>query len=200
MCVILAGIGIPKDAVEYAKRTNPDGYSVYTDASGLIKNPTAKEQAAIYRQKDVMTIYHFRIGTSGVKNPSNVHPFKVCNGKYYLYHNGVLGAGKGKKSDTQCLGDLLADCDFETAKSVLTSLSDNNRFLLVSTGCADEFYTFGKWCFSEGILSSHEFNWHQTFSFGGCRYAKPSVVTVGNDETWDESIDEDTVPLFEEDE
>ncbi len=154
MCNILIGSGISKDIVRSVRRSNPDGYSVLTKEWGLLKNPSDETLDMIIDSK-TFTIYHFRYGTSGTKGDDfNTHPFLICNGKYYLYHNGVLGEGIGTKSDTHCLAESLEKADFETAVRVVESLASGNRFLIADVTDPLKYYTFGDWHYTRGILSS----------------------------------------------
>lgn len=68
--------------------------------------------------------YHFRITTAGGTSPQNCHPFPVSehvddlkalhvNTRFAVVHNGILGKGKGKLSDTQLyIRDRLAPRHF----------------------------------------------------------------------------------------
>lgn len=157
MCIILVG-RVEKATHQQALSENRDGFSVFTQEYGLIKSPT-KEQV-----KDCLgkfAIWHYRIGTSGKMDDYNIHPFEVCKGKYLLYHNGVLGSGVGNMSDTHALASFLYDKDLRTVKSVLRSLSDRQRFLLVAANNVNIFETFGDWCFDKGILMSHKMYTYQ---------------------------------------
>lgn len=152
MCIILIG-RITEQMHNLAKTQNPDGFSLFTMKQGLVKAPTAQQV------KDAIGkfgIWHYRIGTSGKKGTYNVHPFEVCGGEYYLYHNGIVGTGVGDKSDTHALADLLFTADVKTARSVLTSLSAHNRFVLVRADDPYNYEIFGDWAFDEGVLMSHK--------------------------------------------
>lgn len=152
MCVILIG-RISKSQHELAKKQNPDGFSMYTKKTGLIKAPTAKQvKEGLYN----FGVWHYRIGTSGKLDASNIHPFEVCGGRYLLYHNGILGSGLGEMSDTAALAASLLEVDLKTARSVLNALSRNQRFALVSTKDPRKFELFGEWACEGGILMSHK--------------------------------------------
>lgn len=151
MCVILVG-KVTKAQYELAKRQNPDGFSLFTEDTGLVKDPG---KDVVSKALNHFGVWHFRIGTSGAKDARNIHPFAVCGGQWLLYHNGVLGEGLGKKSDTQALADTLYDSPLETVKSVLQSLSATNRFLLVNVANPRNFLTFGTWVADAGVLLSH---------------------------------------------
>lgn len=153
MCVILIG-RITKAQHQTALRQNGDGFSLFTEKQGLIKQPTDKEVAKAIGD---WGIWHYRIGTSGVKSTLNVHPFIICGGKYLLYHNGVLGSGKGELSDTHALAKTLYDVGLESAKTIISTLAGpTNRFAVVSIKDPHELYLYGKWEADEGIIMSHK--------------------------------------------
>lgn len=67
-------------------------------------------QAHNFGKEDV-SIVHFRIGTSGLKDKGNTHPFQICDDYEKMrekkfestaiaFHNGVVGKGEGNYSDT----------------------------------------------------------------------------------------------------
>lgn len=152
MCVILVG-KIGKRLHEVAKSQNKDGFSFYTKEQGLVKAPTKKQVDEAVNQ---WGIWHYRIASSGGVSKDNIHPFSVSNGKAYLYHNGVIGAGTSTMSDTACLAETLKETPIKGVISVLESLSDSNRFLLVDSEDPRNFRIFGRWCAEAGILMSHK--------------------------------------------
>lgn len=152
MCIILVG-RVNKALHKQALQQNGDGFSVFTEADGLIKAPTA---AQVKKALNTFAIWHYRIATSGKVNDDNIHPFEICNGKYLLYHNGVLGNGVGDKSDTAVLAELLYDVDIEVASSVIESVSHRSRFLIASATNPKDFRVFGDWEFDAGVLMSHK--------------------------------------------
>lgn len=165
MCIILIG-NITRAQYKNALLENPDGFSLYTKELGLIKAPTKKEVDKAIGQ---FGIWHFRIATSGTKvttDPYNIHPFAICNGEYYLYHNGVLGSGLGNKSDTHALADLLSSASLETAKTVVKSLSQSNRFVIANAhNNPEEYYLFGEWVCESGVLMSHKMYTYKSFKY-----------------------------------
>ena len=69
-------------------------------------------EAQKFTSKDVF-ILHFRIGTAGLKDGGNTHPFPLCNdtdqmrvcyqnAAELVFHNGVIGVGEAIASDTMC--------------------------------------------------------------------------------------------------
>nr|DAH56621.1 MAG TPA: YafJ-type amidotransferase class-II [Caudoviricetes sp.] len=177
MCVILIG-RITRQQHELAKKQNPDGFSMFTEASGLVKAPKDWQVNAGLGQ---FGIWHYRIGTSGRMDKSNIHPFRVCKGKYLLYHNGVLGAGLGEMSDTRALAETLYDLSLTTIRTVLESLKERQRFVLVDAKDPTKFELFGAWSCESGVLMSHKLYTPVTtstktykslsqYSKGGCDY------------------------------
>lgn len=151
MCVILVG-KVDRKLHESAKKTNPDGFSLYTKEQGLIKDPSA---ADVTKALNTFGIWHYRIGTSGKKDKNNIHPFIVARGAAYLYHNGILGEGDATRSDTNMLAETLRDCSIETCNSVLKSLAHGNRFLLVDSKDPRSFRVYGDWFAHKGVLMSN---------------------------------------------
>lgn len=190
MCVILAG-KIGRKLHESARQQNPHGFSLFTASMGLVKNPT-KEQVA--KAVTEFGIWHYRIATSGGVTDGNIHPFPVAKGKAYLYHNGIIGSGTATKSDTHCLADLLLESPITTVESVLQSLSDSNRFLLVDAKNPRNFRLFGKWCAEAGVLMSHKMYSGTSYSYstkgsGGGKGVVPyagSFYGYGSQYNWDE--------------
>lgn len=155
MCVILVG-RINRQQHEMAKRQNPDGFSLFTLKQGLVKAPNAKQVKLALGD---FAIWHYRIGTSGKVNPAdvtNIHPFEVCGGKYYLYHNGILGAGVGELSDTNALAKTLYELDVDTVRSTLRALTANQRFVLVDASDPKKYELFGNWACESGVIMSHK--------------------------------------------
>ena len=136
-----------------AKTQNADGFSVFTSKYGLIKAPTDRDVANSIKE---FGIWHYRIGTSGLMDKTNIHPFEICGGKYLLYHNGILGKGVGNLSDTHALANTLKDVSIETAKTAISALSSGNRFVIASAKDPHEFYLYGSWEADEGTLMSHK--------------------------------------------
>lgn len=152
MCVILIG-KITKEQHRLALQQNGDGFSLFTEKQGLIKEP---KQADVAKALDSWGIWHYRIATSGTKNHLNVHPFPICGGKYLLYHNGILGKGKDDLSDTHALAKTLMDVNIHSARTIINALTDSGRFVIASAKDPHELYLYGKWEADEGILMSHK--------------------------------------------
>ena len=191
MCIILIG-KITKQQFEQAKLENKDGFSFFTKETGLIKAPT-QEQVDRVLKENMFGIWHFRIGTSGSINKddaTNIHPFPICGGKYLLYHNGVIGGGDGKRSDTHCLADTLMTANLETAITVVQALSNSNRFVIVNAEDVNDYRIYGTWECEAGVLMSHKMYQYNYHSYGGhsysdywnSKYNTPSSKPVVKDE------------------
>lgn len=154
MCIILIG-EVTKEQHELALAQNRDGFSLFTQEQGLVKKPS---NAQVQRALGEFGIWHYRIGTSGrisAQDTYNIHPFVICKGKYLLYHNGILGEGLGKMSDTHALAETLAEVSVTTARSVLASLAHGSRFVLADAKDPRKFELFGEWVCDAGVLMSH---------------------------------------------
>ena len=168
MCVILIG-DVNAKLYEEALAQNPNGCSVFTREYGLIKAPT-KEQVMDAIGK--FGIWHFRIATSGRIDKANIHPFSICKGRYLLYHNGVLGAGRGAMSDTVALAKTLNEVNLTTARSVVKALAESRqRFVIADARDPRNFEVFGEWSAESGILMSHKMYDYK----GGTSYATGTV-------------------------
>lgn len=153
MCVILIG-EITREQHKLAKEQNPDGFSLFTEKQGLIKQP---KEWDVIKAIGEWGIWHYRIGTSGSKIDLNVHPFKICGDKYLLYHNGVLGEGKGILSDTHALAKTLKNVSLSSAQSIIAALANTSgKFVIVSVRDPHELYIYGKWECDGGVLMSHK--------------------------------------------
>lgn len=152
MCIILIG-KIGKNLHKQAKAQNPDGFSLFTQKQGLVKAPTEKQVDDAVKE---FGIWHYRIASSGKVDEHNIHPFPVAHGKWYLYHNGIIGSGTATKSDTNCLAETLYNSPIRTIDKVLESLSSSNRFCLVNAKDPHEFYLYGNWACEAGVLMSHK--------------------------------------------
>ena len=178
MCVILIG-KITKEQHKLALQQNGDGFSLFTEKQGLIKSPKPADVAKAFEH---WGIWHYRIATSGTKNDLNVHPFPICGGKYLLYHNGILGKGKGNLSDTHALANTLQDVNIHSARTIINALSESSgRFVIASAKDPHDLYLYGKWEADEGILMSHKLYTYTTayngntgkrigFNYGGKFY------------------------------
>lgn len=175
MCIILVGkIGMERH--QLAKTQNSHGFSLFTKSQGLIKAPKYED---VRRAVNQFGIWHYRIASSGKVDENNIHPFPVADGKAYLYHNGVLGAGTAKMSDTACLAKTLEHAPLHTVKSVLKALSHGQRFLLVSADNPQEYLLYGDWVVDQGVIMSHTLY----------SYRKYSTLSTAQKNGWDDLED-----------
>jgi len=127
MCIIaVSAHGIKpltKDVLGICFANNPDGAGfAYWD----IENQIWKVEKGLMSFQEFWAAYeahnftdadyvvcHFRVGTSGLKDKGNTHPFPICKDieemrqikfetKNMLIHNGVVGTGEAIASDTMC--------------------------------------------------------------------------------------------------
>lgn len=184
MCIILIG-KITREQYEQALSENRDGFSLYTKEEGLVKAPTKSLVEKVLKEQQ-FGIWHFRIGTSGTidkDDPSNIHPFEICGGKYLLYHNGIIGKGDGKRSDTHCLADTLMDATFEAACNVVRNFAGmSNRFVIINAEDVTDYRIFGNWVCEVGVLMSHtmSYGWRR----GSYNYSKPTTYGKPDDKVW----------------
>lgn len=133
MCIIAykpKGVKMPTKAVlKTCFNANPDGAGLaimHPDSNkvviekGFMTFADFWDMAQCYDDIDSDIAYHFRITTSGGTRPENCHPFPVSasvtditklstTAKYAFIHNGVIGKGKGRLSDTMLyVKDVLA--------------------------------------------------------------------------------------------
>jgi hypothetical protein len=111
MCIaILNRNGVlPKETFENSWRNNPDGGGfAYWDGSKVIIRKELKSAARLWKlyARDRKRhagdfLIHFRIGTSGLVDLSNCHPFRVSDTAAFI-HNGVITdtVKAGNYSDT----------------------------------------------------------------------------------------------------
>jgi len=122
MCIIVVkGAGVPmpsKRVLSVCWQSNPDGAGyMYNGADGRVQirkgYMSFKSLWRAVRELPVenAVVLHFRIGTSGGKEPGLTHPFPVC-GNYdrmrlvsgdagaAVAHNGIFGSGAPHVSDT----------------------------------------------------------------------------------------------------
>lgn len=165
MCVILIG-KITREQHKLALEQNSHGFSLFTRELGLVKAPT---EAQVEKALGTFGVWHYRIASSGKIDKSNIHPFEICRGRYLLYHNGVIGAGKGSKSDTAALAETLYDVNLTTARSVVKALANGNRFAIVSANDPRNFELFGEWTAEAGVIFSHKL-YNFKYGKGGATY------------------------------
>jgi predicted glutamine amidotransferase len=115
--------------------------------------------------KEQCYVIHFRIGTSGNRDGGNTHPFVVSDdrdacrqtdikSKYIAAHNGVVGKGDGKYSDSVChITDYIEPMlqyyfTDDKVKDIFCELveSGTSRWFITN---GDTIHLLGKWVIDE---------------------------------------------------
>ena len=120
---------------------------------------------------DNVSIVHFRIGTSGLNDAGNTHPFPICDdldkmrviefeSDAIAFHNGTVGKGDAIHSDTEVhIADFLFPImplwddkriNVGIADAVLTKT--NSRWVVC---VGDKYYKYGTWHKHEGLEFSN---------------------------------------------
>lgn len=146
-------------------------------------------------QPNDCVIVHFRIGTAGLKDGGNTHPFPVTDNmeimrqteyssQSVLFHNGVVGKGEGDYSDTMVfvrdyispLIDLLGTDD--RIPKILEKICEGASRFLVTKG--DKLWRFGyTWVEREGCFFSNA-NWEYRACTTPSPYVNGSATSYGN--------------------
>jgi predicted glutamine amidotransferase len=117
MCIAIlnAGAKVSFEDFKTSLENNPDGFGMAWIEDKTIKvfrslslnaKTLYKKYSAIYDKTSQPIMLHFRIGTSGLNDLSNCHPFYI-NKELIFCHNGVIqGMGTVKKSDTREFNDI----------------------------------------------------------------------------------------------
>ena len=137
MCVILNGKlnNILKLDLQKAWKANSHGAGIVGQRKGklvvikgLMTYADLIEALDVFNLEDPINI-HFRLATHGTINKDNTHPFKI-NNNAYLMHNGIMqglgvsGQGKGSKSDSAHLAEILKDTPQKHWLPLLKALGD----------------------------------------------------------------------------
>lgn len=119
---------------------------------------------------DDISVYHFRIATSGLIDSGNCHPFPISNivkdltatyietDKAFV-HNGVIGKGKGKLSDTMVyvkdkLFPMRHSLSTKKAQKKIEKDTVGSRTITIDTATNTILLT-GEWIDNDGILYSN---------------------------------------------
>ena len=192
MCVAVlkpAGADVPSlDILKKCWESNPDGAGI-----------ALSEDDCVYFRKGFMTFsafeafylannvadrvsqaiaFHFRIGTHGLKDGGNTHPFPVSEdadvlralegrAPLMIAHNGVFSIPISIK-DVSDTGQFIANCAKTAAKDPVAYWNDNatitrsSRMLVIRPG--NRFTLLGDWHFSEKANGSFFSNtyWNRT--------------------------------------
>lgn len=119
---------------------------------------------------DDIAVYHFRIATSGLINEGNCHPFPISNVVQDLtatyietdkafVHNGIIGKGKGKLSDTMIyvkdkLFPMRHSLSTKKIQKKIEKDTKGSRTITIDTE-SDTILLTGDWIESDGILYSN---------------------------------------------
>jgi glutamine amidotransferase len=121
MCIIAAlmpGLKLDKETFDRCWDKNPDGFGIayiFNEELRVRKTMYKKDAWSIYHNvcriaPESSMILHFRIGTHGVKDISNCHPFYV-NKELVFAHNGMINdvpaCPTKELSDTQMFNNLV---------------------------------------------------------------------------------------------
>ena len=182
MCIIglkpLNENDFEEKVLEYCWEKNSDGagYAIFKDGFWVVRKGFMKYKKFIeaYKNenvnKNMTSIVHFRIGTAGLKDAGNTHPFPITDNKDYMretefthaniaFHNGVVGSGVGIYSDTM---EYIADYLFP-----LLPLWEDNR---VSDKIAEVVLTKGssRWVVCVGASYWKYGTW---YDYKGCHFS-----------------------------
>lgn len=178
MCIIaISPTGIKpldKTVLERCFRKNPDGagFAVYLREEEMwhVKKGlmTFEDFWKVYSEMDFKdddyVVCHFRVGTSGLKDGGNTHPFPLTNdvdrmretefkSPNIVIHNGVIGKGEAVPSDTMC---FVRDYIYplfrfqEQEPRLLEILKDNAKLASCRWFITDkkDIYMWGEWVVS----------------------------------------------------
>ena len=139
--------------------------------------------------KKTTSIVHFRIGTSGLKDEGNTHPFPICDdldkmrvtsfeNEAIAFHNGTVGKGDAKYSDTEHhVADILFPIfplwgDKRVQGDIADTLLTKNSSRWVVC-VKDAYWRFGTWHKHNGLEFSN-LNYEPTtyvhYNYGGNNY------------------------------
>ena len=182
ICVKPTGIeDFSTETLKYCWDKNDDGagFAWFQPANGLWRvhkgflkyEDFIKEYQLHKFTKDSCSIVHFRVGTAGLKDGGNTHPFPVLDDPAKMretefesaniaFHNGVVGKGDEILSDTihyirDYLFPLMAIWEDDRVSNLIadTILTKNQSRWLI---CAGKFYhKYGFWYEKDGRLYSN---------------------------------------------
>ena len=143
MCMLFvkpSNFTLPKPYFDSLKDHNGDGVSCYDLETGELFQTLNYDKAHQYLVDNHKSnlIVHFRYGTSGEKSLSQLHGWKILNGRYSFFHNGMLSTFKGDKekglSDTQEFVQMVNTWEGVNIEDVVLYLEEfekGSRFLIV---------------------------------------------------------------------
>lgn len=155
MCIavmVTKGHVLTEEVVDRCWRRNPDGAGFAWANNGKVEINKGYLKLDDFKDSyftkakdaDSNMLVHFRIGTSGLNNADNTHPFRIKDGA--MIHNGVLFHPEGPKSDTHVLVNRLfnklnrvniLECSEQLAKAIgggnkLAFLFDDGSYHMVN--------------------------------------------------------------------
>ena len=140
MCMLFIkpkNLVLPANYHESLWDKNSDGLSVWNKSNKTLFKTLCKNEAYQYLIENAQSelIVHYRFGTSGKSTIEQLHGFDVVEGKYSLFHNGVLSSfiGDKEKSDTQNMIKYFNNQNFDLYEIIkyLEKYESNSRFLIV---------------------------------------------------------------------
>lgn len=207
MCIVIVksrGAAMPADeTLKTCFQNNPDGFGFMVQRAGekqLIVDKgyfyypdikAALANAGI--DKDDLAVLHFRIATAGQINAGCCHPFPITDNVKLMQqrkltctqavvHNGILGAGEKKLSDTMVfirdelypLKDNLSD---PSVQDLIATSTEGSRLCIVDAA-QDLCILTGSWTTVDGV---HYSNKSYKYQFG--YDLLPCDYTI-NDNNW----------------
>lgn len=184
MCIIAAlnpGKTLSKEVFDRCWDNNPDGFGMSYLYKGTIRiKKTMDKRAAwsIYHNIERIAplsakILHFRIGTHGIKDEFNCHPFTVNNDLVFA-HNGII------KNVPVCPDKYLSDTQIFN-NLILKNLPDGFQYNKTYKLLLEKFIDYSKLVFmsSENILTifnEEAGEWDKGIWFSNKSYLKPKYT------------------------
>lgn len=194
MCIIILNCDgvLPKHVVYNSWDANQDGAGLaWADGVKIHVEKEMSSKKRFYkmylaaREKTTLPIMlHFRIGTSGLKDLTNCHPF-VVNKNLVFSHNGIISqfSEKSKFSDTYLFNEVILrrlPVSFLKNTAICTLLSDyidksKLCFLHVSGEYTIINEELGHWN-GENWFSNHSYEYEQPKFYGGSWNYKNDLI------------------------
>lgn len=187
MCIAIlnkSGI-VPESHIRTSFANNPDGAGMAWIENGSIKvfktmkdvDKLASLYLSIRNDNDSPIVLHFRIGTHGKKDISNVHPFHI-NSDMIMVHNGIVDSPviDKQKSDTFHLSLFLSNL------STYRNLIDTNS---IEYGFADTICAgYSKLIFMDNdgrtsIVSEDKGHWIDQTWYSNRTYNDRDMIDIG---------------------
>jgi len=202
MCIIILnsknGNRIKKETLRICNENNSEGIGIfYSDSKKITVKKTfdiseALEWYGEIKNKKINIGFHFRIGTSGVPDLRNVHPFFV-NSNLVFAHNGIFDIDipfGSKISDTQIFNNTILKklpSDFLDKKHIVTLISgycqSSKLLFLDSAGNAKiineklGIWENGNWFSNRSYLTEKQFFGKDYFNGYRCYFCNKKIYT-----------------------